>query len=59
MAAGAAGVRGHPAAEEQWRGLDSVTTQRLVMEAWHAEDCCKSLLNAFETVTRQLEHKDL
>lgn len=50
MAAGAAGVDGRPAAEERWRGLDSVTTQCPLMEVWHAEDCSKSLLNAFETV---------
>lgn len=46
MAVGAAGVRGPPAVEQQWQGVDSVTTQHPEMGAWIAEDCSKSLLNA-------------
>lgn len=48
MAVGAAGVHGPPAVEEQRQGVDSVTTQHPEMGAWIAEDCSKSLLNAFK-----------
>lgn len=54
MAAGAAGARGHPAVEEQRRGVDNVTTQLPAMEGWHAVDCSKSLLNVFKTAKCQL-----
>lgn len=46
MAAGIAGVHGPPAAEEQRRGVDNVTTRHPAKGAWTAEDCSKSPLNA-------------
>ena len=51
-AAGAAGVHGHPAMEEQSQGVESVTTQHPAMEAWRAQDCSKSRLNAFKDLLK-------
>lgn len=50
MEAGAAGVRGRPAAGKRWRGVDSAPTQRLATEAWSAGDFSRSLLSASERV---------
>lgn len=57
MAVGAAGVHGPPAVEEQWLGVDSVTTQHPEIGAWIAEDCSKSLLNAFKHLLRTKQNK--
>lgn len=48
MATGAAGVRGHPAAEGKRQEVDSATTLYPAMEAGHAQNCSKSLLPAFK-----------
>lgn len=47
-AAGAAGVRGPPAAAGRRRGHDSATTQRPEMQAWSAGGCSRSPQAAYE-----------
>lgn len=56
-AAGAAGVRGHPAVETQRAEVDTVTTLHPATEVWPAGDCSRSLLNVFEITVLMLAWK--